>query len=150
MLCEISLSRLVTFSSTVSEIVIYYKCVWFQDALSLRNRPFLHATTIIPVLAPVLQVWIAQNITSLKLLPYMFTVAVLSHHLRDGQRRGLWFWPFGSTPPLPYWLYVTCELLLPHVVAQMISVINSMPDVMKCSSSCWGCMIHFLFDGELF
>lgn len=104
-----------------------------KGALSLRNRPFLHTTTIVPVVAPILQVWIAQNIPPLKLLPFMFTVAILSHHLRDGQRRGLWFWPLGSSPPLPYWLYITCELLLPYVVTQMISVIDSMPDRAKQS-----------------
>lgn len=49
----------------------------------------------------------------------MFVVAVISHHLRDGNRRGLWFWPFGSTPPLPYWLYISCTVALPFFIKEM-------------------------------
>ena len=54
----------------------------------------------------------------------MFVVAVISHHLRDGNRRGLWFWPFGSTPPLPYWLYISCTVALPFFLKEMKSSID--------------------------
>lgn len=67
-------------------------------------------------MTPVLHVWCGQNIQCLQDLPYMFVVAVLSHHFRDAQRRGLWFWPVGSTPPLPYGIYIICVVLLPMVV----------------------------------
>jgi hypothetical protein len=38
--------------------------------------------------------------------------------LRDGYRRGLWFWPFGSTPAIPYTIYLFLELILPFVLGQ--------------------------------
>jgi hypothetical protein len=40
-------------------------------------------------------------------------VAVSTHHLRDATRRGLWCWPLGSTPPLPYPLFLALTALLP-------------------------------------
>jgi len=87
-----------------------------QEARQLKNRPFLHSTTVVFIVVPILQVWLAQNVSYLRSLPYLFAVAVISHHLRDGHRRGLWFWPLGSTPPLPYWVYITCVMALPCFV----------------------------------
>ena len=103
----------------VNTALCFFFVVFFQDALHLNRRPFLHATTIVFILAPILQVWFAQNISFLRSLPYMFVVAVISHHLRDGNRRGLWFWPFGSTPPVPYWLYISCTVALPFFIKEM-------------------------------
>ncbi len=35
-------------------------------------------------------------------------IAIATHHLRDAQRRGLWLWPLGSTPPINFKiLYIT-------------------------------------------
>ena len=99
-----------------------------QDALHLPRRPYLHTTSIVLTVAPLLQVCFAQNNPSLKSLPFMFTVAVLSHHLRDSNRRGLWFWPFGTTPPLPQWLYISCTLVLPYLVGMAIQLIENMPN----------------------
>ena len=39
-------------------------------------------------------------------------VAIFSHHLRDANRRGLWFSPVGSTPPIPYLIYILSIILL--------------------------------------
>ncbi|ETN04118.1 hypothetical protein PPTG_15293 [Phytophthora nicotianae INRA-310] len=33
-------------------------------------------------------------------------------------RRGLWFWPLGSTPPINYFLYLFMEEALPFVMAK--------------------------------
>lgn len=89
-----------------------------KDALQLKNRPFLHTTTVVFIVVPMLQVWLAQNNCFLRSLPYLFTVGVSSHHLRDGNRHGLWFWPLGSTPPLPYWIYICCIVALPFIVKE--------------------------------
>ncbi|KAL9985708.1 hypothetical protein ACROYT_G008144 [Oculina patagonica] len=97
-----------------------------QDALHLNRRPFLHTTTIVFIVVPILQVWFAQNISFLRSLPYLFAVAVISHHLRDGIRRGLWFWPLGSTPPLPYWMYISCIVALPFVIKDVKSSIDKL------------------------
>ena len=108
----------------MNNALLFCKFMFFQDALHLNKRPFLHATTIVFIVTPILQVWFAQNISFLRSLPYMFVVAVISHHLRDGNRRGLWFWPFGSTPPLSYWLYISCTVALPFVLKEMKSSID--------------------------
>lgn len=47
----------------------------------------------------------------------MVTVSVITHHLRDGVRRGLWFWPMNSTPVLPYWIYLLVIMLLPMLTS---------------------------------
>lgn len=70
-------------------------------------------------MVPIVQVLLAQNISYLQSLPYLFAVAVVSHHLRDGCRRGLWFWPLGSTPPIPYWAFITYTVLLPCFVKEV-------------------------------
>jgi len=45
------------------------------------------------------------------------TVAWLSHHVRDAVRRGMWFYPFGSTPPLPKAVYLATIILLPLLMS---------------------------------
>ncbi|XP_066270564.1 transmembrane protein 267-like [Branchiostoma lanceolatum] len=88
-----------------------------KDALSLPARPPFHATSLL--LSTVLTMWILLKILdwkALHLLPWICTVAWLSHHIRDGTRRGLWFPPIGSTPPIPYWMYIGLIVLLPNVV----------------------------------
>ena len=43
----------------------------------------------------------------------MFTVAWFSHHLRDANRRGLWFGPWNSVP-IPRLLYIIMVILLAY------------------------------------
>jgi hypothetical protein len=43
-------------------------------------------------------------------------VSFFTHHIRDSCRRGIWLWPFGSTPPIPYYLYVLTILALPYLI----------------------------------
>jgi hypothetical protein len=43
-------------------------------------------------------------------------IAFVTHHLRDANRRGIWFAPFGSTPPLPDFLYISLVLVTPYVI----------------------------------
>uniref|UniRef100_A0A6B0UQ96 Transmembrane protein 267 n=1 Tax=Ixodes ricinus TaxID=34613 RepID=A0A6B0UQ96_IXORI len=77
-----------------------------QDATRLRARPFLHCTSI--VILAILMVMLAARLTGqlqLYHLTLMASVAVTSHHLRDSLRRGLWLWPYGSTPPVKIGFY---------------------------------------------
>ncbi|XP_019622820.1 PREDICTED: transmembrane protein 267-like [Branchiostoma belcheri] len=88
-----------------------------KDALSLPERPPFHATSLL--LSTVFTMWILLKMMdwkALHILPWVCTVAWLSHHIRDGTRRGLWFPPIGSSPPIPYWLYIGLIVLLPNVV----------------------------------
>ena len=66
-----------------------------------------------------------------KHFPYIFLTASLSHHFRDGFRRGLWFAPFGNTRPLPYVLYVALTVTLPWVLMYIIWITESKKNIRK-------------------
>nr|CAD7392037.1 unnamed protein product [Timema cristinae] len=68
-------------------------------------------------------------------IAWLVLAALLSHHIRDGTRRGLWMWPFGSTPTIPYSLYVGAMMALPHIIGfvlrstQRVSEYHILPTV---------------------
>ena len=82
-----------------------------SDATSLPSRPFMHAVTTIVFITAVLAYFPSQRHNAV-----LVFVATMSHQIRDAVRRGLWFWPFGSTPPLHPLLYLALEILLPCIV----------------------------------
>ncbi|XP_050649439.1 transmembrane protein 267 isoform X1 [Macaca thibetana thibetana] len=88
-----------------------------KAALTLPRRPFLHCSTVIPVV--VLTLKFTMHLFKLKdswcFLPWMLFISWTSHHIRDGIRHGLWICPFGKTSPLPFWLYVIITSSLPHI-----------------------------------
>jgi hypothetical protein len=49
----------------------------------------------------------------------LVSVSLFSHQLRDATRRGLWFWPMGSTPRIPYAIYLTMLCALVPLVHYM-------------------------------
>ncbi|XP_054843063.1 transmembrane protein 267 [Eublepharis macularius] len=87
-----------------------------KAALTLPQRPFLHCSTVIPVVCLMLK--FIMHLFKLKdswcFLPWMLFISWASHHVRDGTRHGLWICPFGKTAPLPYWLYVAITASLPN------------------------------------
>lgn len=50
--------------------------------------------------------------------------AFISHHTRDATRRGYWFYPFGSTPPLPYAVYVIVTCTLPYIIFKIYELVK--------------------------
>ena len=91
-----------------------------QDALSLPERPPFHNSSVTPclmvatfILCGVLKRLTSLDPTFLSDLPWILGVSWGSHHIRDANRRGLWFAPFGSTPPLPTSLYLILNIILP-------------------------------------
>ena len=96
----------------------------FQDAVSLPKRPPLHSTSILVPILPV-TIIITLYYPLLWTLPFLTTVSIMSHHVRDGHRRGIWFWPVGSTPAIPYWLYLAIIVLLPSTVSLIVKVTSS-------------------------
>ena len=78
----------------------------------LSRRPFAHNTLLIVLGALVVTFLIRYRLpSSLNRLHLVFIVATLAHHLRDADRRGIWFSPWTS-PPIPYKLYILLILLL--------------------------------------
>lgn len=53
---------------------------------------------------------------------WILLASFLSHHIRDSTRRGFWLWPFGSTAPVPYTLYILSQMLLPYAIAAVMNM----------------------------
>ncbi|XP_074661454.1 transmembrane protein 267-like [Tubulanus polymorphus] len=64
----------------------------------------------IPVVALVLSSRTAMN------LPWMSSLGIGLHHLRDATRRGVYLWPFGTTPPVPYNVYIVVTITIPIIM----------------------------------
>lgn len=88
-----------------------------EDAVQLNSRPFLHCTSI-PLLVFSLGVGIGYTLkySAIKRYSWLLIAALLSHHIRDSTRWGLWLWPCGTTIPLPYFLYVIITVLVPFLI----------------------------------
>lgn len=118
--------KFVLTGSTVPKILFMHLLhFFFQAALSLPSRPPFHATTIILLVDAVLL--LLSAITKSKtpvLYCLIFSVAWLSHHVRDAVRRGIWFYPFGSTPPLPKIVYLGIILTLPLMFGVVYRKLN--------------------------
>ncbi|CAB3988487.1 transmembrane 267-like [Paramuricea clavata] len=104
------------------------KSYTLKDALSLPKRPPLHSTSILIPILPIMFI-IALYYPLLSMLPFIATISVVSHHVRDGHRRGVWFWPVGSTPAIPYWLYLLIIILLPLSTSLIVKKVSSKENV---------------------
>ncbi|KAL4660829.1 hypothetical protein GN956_G1536 [Arapaima gigas] len=121
-ICEVALAGCL---ASVVDLDHFYEArsLSLKAAVSLSHRPPLHCSSVIPVLCGSLRLltgacrlghpWCS--------LPWLLFLSLASHHLRDATRRGLWLWPLGSTPPLPYWLYVALTSTLPHLCSVLMS-----------------------------
>lgn len=117
-------TKLFGFVAVTICCLLFVSVCWpfcLQDARQLSSRPPMHCTSIILagfglmlLLAHVFQ-W-----PSLHHFTWILVAAVVSHHLRDSTRRGLWLYPFGSSPPIPYTGYLVGCILLPHVVPSLM------------------------------
>ncbi|KDO35254.1 hypothetical protein SPRG_00100 [Saprolegnia parasitica CBS 223.65] len=88
----------------------------FRAATSLSERPFGHAVVFVAALA-LLTWWTCPVARRVRAVAFVLA-CLLSHHLRDSYRRGLWIAPVvGSTPPVPYPIYLVLEVLLPTSLA---------------------------------
>ncbi|XP_076373976.1 transmembrane protein 267 isoform X2 [Tachypleus tridentatus] len=96
-----------------------------KDALNLGSRPPFHCTSVLFLASLCIVIFaVVLKISWLVKLGLLFTVAVLSHHLRDSVRRGLWLWPLSSTRPLAYWLYCILLVSLPLFIQILIRYID--------------------------
>ncbi|KAG6974831.1 hypothetical protein JG688_00002871 [Phytophthora aleatoria] len=101
-------------------------------ATHLNGRPFGHAVTFIIAVAMLVSRWSRKCQARTRRYRVCFVVvAWFSHQLRDGMRRGLWFWPLGSTPPINYFLYLFMEEALPFVMAKWWSKAPALTEMEK-------------------
>ncbi|XP_048835986.1 transmembrane protein 267 [Brienomyrus brachyistius] len=98
-----------------------------EAALNLPRRPPLHCSSLILLLCGSLHLLVgACRLGPLwRPLPWLLFISLASHHIRDGTRRGLWVWPLGDTPPLPYWLYVAITATLPQLCSVLMGVLGT-------------------------
>jgi len=92
--------------------------IFFKAATQLPARPFLHNSSIPAVLLIILIVThnLSNNQSATLWLVTLIT-AFTTHHLRDANRRGLTFLPFGgNTRPIPDAGYIALILLTPFLL----------------------------------
>ena len=97
------------------------------DATSLPTRPFMHCSSLALVIVVVILLSsLILGVWWLHSLSFIALVAWTTHHLRDGLRRGIWFWPLGSTKAIDYKLYLLCILLLPIMTSYLFDLTGAL------------------------
>ncbi|KAL3280018.1 hypothetical protein HHI36_017526 [Cryptolaemus montrouzieri] len=88
-----------------------------KDATILKERPFLHCSTVpVVICACLFYLGSYWRIVIWKKISLIVFIAFSSHHIRDATRRGLWFAPIGSTAPIPYPVYIVLNCVIPFVI----------------------------------
>ncbi|XP_031334175.1 transmembrane protein 267 isoform X2 [Photinus pyralis] len=105
-----------------------------KDATSLKNRPALHCSSV-PLIVVFILFLISYTLRErwlLRVALIIFT-AFSSHHTRDATRRGYWFYPFGSTPSIPYVVYILLTILIPYLVCLIINFTDKQKNIISQS-----------------
>ncbi|KAJ8985766.1 hypothetical protein NQ317_014419 [Molorchus minor] len=97
----------------------------FEDATNLKQRPPLHCSTFpLVICLPLLMLSYVLYLPSLKRSILIVLTAFVSHHTRDATRRGFWLYPYGSTPPIPYGIYVLITCMIPHLIRLLYTMLK--------------------------
>lgn len=120
----------VGFLSSIIDIdhFISARSTSLHDAISLANRPFLHNSLTLCVLnLIILTVSYLLDPTKLN-WALMFFTAWFSHHIRDANRRGMWFGSVYTSPAIPDAWYLSIITLTPLLLraamsTQLVSII---------------------------
>ncbi|XP_066252216.1 transmembrane protein 267 [Euwallacea similis] len=96
------------------------KSLSLKDATALSRRPIFHCSTfaLIIFIFLTLMSFMCESAVIGRSALIIFT-AFATHHIRDAHRRGLWFYPYGSSAPISYNLYIVITCLLPYGVMVM-------------------------------
>ncbi|KAJ8704949.1 hypothetical protein PYW08_012269 [Mythimna loreyi] len=113
----------VTFCTIVSSLIdvdhaFVARSIYLKDMTNLKHRGIFHCTTFWLLITTIILLYsYLEKKTNLYLLSFMLILAYSSHHIRDGNRRGLWLYPFGSSAPIDKPLYLFLLAVLPHLLA---------------------------------
>lgn len=91
---------------------------WRIDkATSLNHRPFLHNSGI-PILGLLFCLLFGALFSNVfvERAGFIVFVAMMSHHLRDAWRRGLWLPLIGDAIPIPYSFYILLVCVMPNFI----------------------------------
>lgn len=92
------------------------KSFYLKDAISLSGRPFFHNSSTLLVVNLIILgfgTYVFDDGPVWRRYSCLFFIAWFSHHVRDANRRGLWFGGSYSTRPIKFSLYLSIILLLP-------------------------------------
>lgn len=118
-----SLACALISSATDLDHFIQSQSLSLENATSLTSRPFMHCSSLtMAVFIVMLLCSLVCGLWWLHSFSFIALTAWSTHHLRDGLRRGLWFYPLGSTAPLDYRVYICIILLLPIVTSCMLDL----------------------------
>lgn len=97
-----------------------------HDATHLQKRGFLHCSTL-PIMTWLFLLIYSKMLNQPNISDYAWIIlsSFLSHHIRDANRRGLWFCPFGSTRPIPYHFYLTLSMTFPYLEYFSMLLLNT-------------------------
>jgi hypothetical protein len=86
------------------------RSISYSAATNLQQRPFGHAVIFVA------SVFVFALILMPKTPKYSVLIgsAIFTHLLRDGMKRGLWMYPFGSTYIIPPYLYIITIYFYAH------------------------------------
>ncbi|VEN43758.1 unnamed protein product [Callosobruchus maculatus] len=115
-LAEVALCTIISSMIDLDHFVAA-RSLNLEDATNLRYRPPLHCSTF-PLLTCITLLLVSYQLgmSSLKRSTLIIFAAFFTHHVRDATRRGFWMYPFGSTPPIPYAVYVGLTCSAPYVI----------------------------------
>ncbi|XP_013162575.1 PREDICTED: transmembrane protein C5orf28 homolog [Papilio xuthus] len=91
-----------------------------KDATNLKQRGIFHCTTfwLLITILLIIYTYITKKL-NIYIITYMTIIAYTSHHIRDGNRRGLWLYPIGETSPINKHVYVLLICILPRLYAYL-------------------------------
>jgi hypothetical protein len=92
------------------------------DAISLSSRPFLHNSLNLLLANIFLLLIILYFAPSQQNICFLIFIAWFSHHVRDANRRGLWFGQIYTTKPLSDAVYLAITLILPLIMRHVLSI----------------------------
>lgn len=128
--CIISYPKLVLneilvvgFLSSIIDIdhFISARSMSLHDAISLANRPFLHNSLTLCVLNLILFTCLYLFDPTKLNWALMFFTAWFSHHIRDANRRGMWFGSVYTSPAIPDAWYLSIITLTPLLLRVAMS-----------------------------
>ncbi|XP_038220404.1 transmembrane protein 267 [Zerene cesonia] len=111
----------VIFCTIVASLIdidhfVVAKSIHIKDLNNLKHRGFLHCSSLWFAVTSILFLYsYLHRKLNIYILTFMLTIAYTSHHIRDANRRGLWFYPYGHTQPIPKYLYITVLSILPMI-----------------------------------
>ncbi|XP_073966678.1 transmembrane protein 267 [Choristoneura fumiferana] len=125
-LYNVILCTLISSFIDVDHVFVARSLQW-KDLTTLKQRGIFHCTTFWLFVTTVLLIYsYAYKKLNIYILSWMLIVAYTSHHIRDANRRGIWLYPYGHTPPLSKYVYAGLTTMLPHVFGLVCRYYRSM------------------------